>query len=138
MEMVLTGSMIDAAQAERDGLVSRVVPADKTVEAALEVAGKIAGFSQVGLGWAFLGGLLLGQCSVDERAQPAAPSDLPPSSNPNLASCDNTTPAGGGRGEGDGGLGARAEPCRGPALRAPHLPRPLRAGAFGWTWMEEP
>lgn len=48
MEMVLTGSMIDAQQAERDGLVSRVVPADKTVEVALEVAGKIAGFSQVG------------------------------------------------------------------------------------------
>lgn len=48
MEMVLTGSMIDAQQAERDGLVSRVVPADKTVEVALEVANKIAGFSQVG------------------------------------------------------------------------------------------
>lgn len=48
MEMVLTGSMIDAQQAERDGLVSRVVPADKTVQVALEVANKIAGFSQVG------------------------------------------------------------------------------------------
>lgn len=50
MDMVLTGSMIDAAQAERDGLVSRVVPADTTVQVALEVANKIAGFSQVGFG----------------------------------------------------------------------------------------
>ena len=29
MEMILTGSLIDAAQAERDGLVSRVVPNEK-------------------------------------------------------------------------------------------------------------
>jgi enoyl-CoA hydratase/carnithine racemase len=29
MEMVLTGSMITAQQAERDGLVCRVVPNDK-------------------------------------------------------------------------------------------------------------
>ena len=31
MEMVLTGSMINAAQAERDGLVCRVVPNDKVL-----------------------------------------------------------------------------------------------------------
>lgn len=29
MEMILTGKLIDAAQAEKDGLVSRVVPDDK-------------------------------------------------------------------------------------------------------------
>jgi enoyl-CoA hydratase/carnithine racemase len=46
MEMVLSGNMIDAHQAERDGLVSRVVPADQTVNAALELANKIASFSQ--------------------------------------------------------------------------------------------
>ena len=46
MEMVLTGNMITAAQAERDGLVCRVVPNDKLVESALETANKIASFSR--------------------------------------------------------------------------------------------
>jgi enoyl-CoA hydratase len=35
MEMVLTGNMIDAAQAERDGLVCKVVPKDKVPPACL-------------------------------------------------------------------------------------------------------
>ncbi len=42
MDMVLTGRMMDAAEAERAGLVSRIVPADKLVEEALAVAKKIA------------------------------------------------------------------------------------------------
>lgn len=46
MDMVLTGRMMDAAEAERCGLVSRVVPADKLVEEALAAAKKIASFSQ--------------------------------------------------------------------------------------------
>lgn len=45
MELVLTGGMIDALQAERDGLVSKVVPAEKTVDVALEMATKIASYS---------------------------------------------------------------------------------------------
>jgi enoyl-CoA hydratase len=45
MDWCLTGRMIDAAEAERSGLVSRVVPADKLDEEALAVAAKIAGFS---------------------------------------------------------------------------------------------
>ena len=45
MEMILTGRMMDAAEAERAGLVSRVVPADKLIETALEAAAKIAGHS---------------------------------------------------------------------------------------------
>ncbi|WP_374657318.1 enoyl-CoA hydratase [Phenylobacterium sp.] len=45
MEMILTGRMMDAAEAERSGLVSRVVPADKLVEEALAAAAKIAGQS---------------------------------------------------------------------------------------------
>ena len=45
MEMILTGRMMDAAEAERAGLVSRVVPADKLVEEALAAAAKIAGQS---------------------------------------------------------------------------------------------
>ena len=45
MDMVLTGRMMDAAEAERCGLVSRVVPAADLVEEALKAAGKIAEFS---------------------------------------------------------------------------------------------
>ena len=42
MDMVLTGRMMDAAEAERSGLVSRVVPANKLIDEALEAA-KIIG-----------------------------------------------------------------------------------------------
>jgi enoyl-CoA hydratase len=42
MDLVLTGRMIPAAEAETMGLVSRVVPADKTVDAALELGATIA------------------------------------------------------------------------------------------------
>lgn len=45
MDMVLTGRMMDAAEAERAGLVSRVVPTDKLMEEALSAAAKIAGQS---------------------------------------------------------------------------------------------
>ncbi|MFK0687223.1 enoyl-CoA hydratase [Mesorhizobium sp. IMUNJ 23033] len=45
MDMCLTGRMMDAAEAERCGLVSRVVPAGNLVEEALKAAGKIAEFS---------------------------------------------------------------------------------------------
>jgi enoyl-CoA hydratase len=38
MDMLLTSRMIDAAEAERTGLVSRVVPADKLMEEALAAA----------------------------------------------------------------------------------------------------
>ena len=42
MEMVLTARMMDAAEAERAGLVSRVVAADKLMEDVLATAAKIA------------------------------------------------------------------------------------------------
>jgi enoyl-CoA hydratase len=42
MDMVLTARMMDAAEAERAGLVSRVVAADKLMEEALAAAAKIA------------------------------------------------------------------------------------------------
>ena len=42
MDMCLTGRMMDAAEAERSGLVSRVVPADKLLEEALKAAETIA------------------------------------------------------------------------------------------------
>jgi len=45
MDMVLTGRMMDAAEAERCGLVSRVVPAADLLDEALKAAGKIAEFS---------------------------------------------------------------------------------------------
>lgn len=46
MEMVLTGRMIDAEEAERIGLVSRVVPAAELLDEAIAVAEKIASFSR--------------------------------------------------------------------------------------------
>jgi enoyl-CoA hydratase len=46
MEMCLTGRMMDAAEAERAGLVSRVLPADKLLEEAKAAAKKIAGQSR--------------------------------------------------------------------------------------------
>lgn len=45
MEMCLTGRMMDAEEAERSGLVSRVVPVGDLVEEAVKVATKIAGLS---------------------------------------------------------------------------------------------
>ena len=45
MDLVLTGRMIDAAEADRIGLVSRVVPHDTLMEAALAAANEIAAFS---------------------------------------------------------------------------------------------
>jgi len=45
MDMILTGRMMDAEEAERSGLVSRVVPADELLDEALALAGKIAGMS---------------------------------------------------------------------------------------------
>ena len=45
MDLVLTGRMMDAAEAERSGLVARVVPADKLLDEAIATATKIAGFS---------------------------------------------------------------------------------------------
>jgi len=41
MDLVLTSRMMDAAEAERSGLVSRVVPADKLLDEALGAAAKI-------------------------------------------------------------------------------------------------
>jgi enoyl-CoA hydratase len=46
MEMVLTGRMMDAAEAERAGLVSRVLPAAELLPEAIKAATKIAAFSR--------------------------------------------------------------------------------------------
>jgi enoyl-CoA hydratase len=45
MDLVLTARMIDAAEAERAGLVSRVVPAAELLDVALAAAETICGFS---------------------------------------------------------------------------------------------
>ena len=47
MDMVLTARMMDAAEAERAGLVSRVVPLDRLMEEALGAALVICGYSQL-------------------------------------------------------------------------------------------
>jgi enoyl-CoA hydratase len=46
MEMCLTGRMMDAAEAERSGLVSRVVPVADLVEEAVKIAERIAVMSR--------------------------------------------------------------------------------------------
>jgi enoyl-CoA hydratase len=48
-EMMLTGRFVDAVEADRVGLVSRVVDDGQAVEAAMEVAGEIAGNSRFGV-----------------------------------------------------------------------------------------
>ena len=45
MDLVLTGRMMDAAEAERAGLVARVVPADKLLDEALAAANQICAYS---------------------------------------------------------------------------------------------
>jgi enoyl-CoA hydratase len=45
MEMILTGRMMDATEAERAGLVSRVVPLEQLIPDALKTAEKIASMS---------------------------------------------------------------------------------------------
>ena len=47
MDMALTGRMMDALEAERAGLVSRVVPLEKLMEEALGAALMIADYSQI-------------------------------------------------------------------------------------------
>jgi enoyl-CoA hydratase len=46
MDMCLTGRMMDATEAERSGLVSRIVPADKLMEEVMAAADKIAAMSR--------------------------------------------------------------------------------------------
>lgn len=46
MDLCLTGRMMDAQEAERSGLISRIVPADKLMEEALGAAEKIATMSR--------------------------------------------------------------------------------------------
>ena len=46
MDMCLTGRMIDADEAERSGLVSRVVPADELLDEAVKSASKVAAMSR--------------------------------------------------------------------------------------------
>ncbi len=47
MDLALTGRMMDAVEAERAGLVSRVVPLDKLMEEALGAALMISDYSQI-------------------------------------------------------------------------------------------
>jgi enoyl-CoA hydratase len=49
MDLILTGRMMDAAEAERSGLVARVVPAASLMEEAMKVAETISALSQPSL-----------------------------------------------------------------------------------------
>ncbi|MGY3345962.1 enoyl-CoA hydratase [Bradyrhizobium sp. USDA 4472] len=46
MDLCLTGRMMDAAEAERSGLVSRIVPADRLMDETMAAAEKIAAMSR--------------------------------------------------------------------------------------------
>ena len=46
MDLCLTGRMMDAAEAERAGIVSRIIPADKLMDEAMAMAEKIASMSR--------------------------------------------------------------------------------------------
>ena len=46
MDMILTGRMMDAEEAERAGLVARVIPADQLMEETLAAAETIAGYGK--------------------------------------------------------------------------------------------
>jgi enoyl-CoA hydratase len=48
-EIMLTGRDVDAAEADRIGLVSQVTADDKLLEACYDIAARIAGWSQVGV-----------------------------------------------------------------------------------------
>jgi len=48
-DIMLTGRDVDAAEAERIGLVSRVVPGDQMLEECYAVAARMIGFSRVGV-----------------------------------------------------------------------------------------
>jgi enoyl-CoA hydratase len=48
-DIMLSGRDVDAAEAERIGLVSRTVPADQLLEMSYELAERIIGFSRVGI-----------------------------------------------------------------------------------------
>ena len=52
MDMILTARMMDAAEAERANLVSRVFPADQLVAEAIKIAEKIASLSPVAVSMA--------------------------------------------------------------------------------------
>jgi len=46
MDMVLTGRMMDANEAERAGLVSRIVPVERLMDEAVDAATRIASLSR--------------------------------------------------------------------------------------------
>ena len=52
MDMILTARMIDAAEAERANVVSRVFPADQLIPEALKIAARIAELSPVAVAFA--------------------------------------------------------------------------------------
>ena len=47
MDMILTGRMMDAVEAERCGIVARIVPADTLLDEAQKVAKTIAGYGKL-------------------------------------------------------------------------------------------
>ena len=46
MDMILTGRMMDAAEAERSGLVARIFPTENFLEEVMKIAAQISGYSK--------------------------------------------------------------------------------------------
>src|SRR5262249_60833548 len=76
MDLCLTGRMMDAPEAERSGLVSRVVPADQLMGEVMAAAEKIAAMSRTaaalakGAGHPALGAPLSGGSNVEGKSLP--------------------------------------------------------------------
>ena len=78
MELILTGRTMTAHEADAHGLVTRVVPAEATVDAALELAGRIAAMPPLAVRAAKAAILDADERSLERRSRARTRGVLPP------------------------------------------------------------